>query len=64
MMKTHYLNATEASAIARFSRNISGEILMLNLLRFREVADYAGFPELAPEQAISGRAAGSAWPEL
>jgi hypothetical protein len=30
---------------------------MLNLLRFREVADYSQFPELAPTTSISGRAA-------
>ena len=31
-----------------------GPIVMLNLLRFREVADYTEHPELAPDQAISG----------
>ena len=30
---------------------------MLNLLRFREVADYSEFPELAPAEPISGAAA-------
>jgi uncharacterized protein (DUF1330 family) len=30
---------------------------MLNLLRFRELADYSAFPELAPAQQISGREA-------
>ncbi len=29
-------------------------VVMLNLLRFREIADYSGHPELAPEEAISG----------
>ena len=28
---------------------------MLNLLRFREWADYSGFPELAPPPPVSGR---------
>ena len=27
---------------------------MLNLLRFRELADYSGSPEIAPDQPISG----------
>jgi len=27
---------------------------MLNLLRFREEADYSAFPELAPPEPISG----------
>ena len=30
---------------------------MLNLLRFREVADYSAHPELAPPSPISGREA-------
>lgn len=30
---------------------------MLNLLRFREWADYTGFPDLAPPAPISGREA-------
>lgn len=35
-------------------RSIAGEIVMLNLLRLRDVADYAAAPELAPPQPISG----------
>lgn len=38
-------------------RNISGPVVMLNLLRFREVADYSATPELAPETPISGQKA-------
>src|SRR3989338_6881858 len=30
---------------------------MLNMLRLREIADYSGSPELAPETQISGREA-------
>ncbi len=30
---------------------------MLNLLRFRDVADYNSFPEIAPSETISGSAA-------
>lgn len=30
---------------------------MLNLLRFREIADYSAFPALAPPEPISGSAA-------
>ena len=29
-------------------------MVMLNLLRFRETADYSKFPELAPDEPISG----------
>ena len=56
-MKEAYIDATDESAIQLFSRNIKGEIVMLNLLRFREVADYSAFPELAPDKEISGREA-------
>ena len=52
-----YLDPDEASAAALFARNIRGPVVMLNLLRFREVADYSAFPELAPSSPISGRAA-------
>lgn len=38
-------------------RDIRGPVVMLNLLRFREVADYAATPELAPDDPISGREA-------
>ena len=34
-----------------------GKIVMLNLLKFREVADYAQHPELKPEKEISGKEA-------
>ena len=38
-------------------RGIVGPVVMLNLLRFRAVADYSSTPELAPAQPISGAAA-------
>ena len=56
-MRETYIDATDESAIQLFSRDIKGEIVMLNLLRFREVADYSAFPDLAPDQDISGREA-------
>jgi len=49
-----YLEPTEATAIALIAREIQGPIMMLNLLRFREIADYSGSPELAPADLISG----------
>jgi len=49
-----YLEPTEASAEALIGRQISGPITMLNLLRFRDIADYSADPELAPDQPISG----------
>ena len=54
-MGNQYLDATEESAIALFSRNITGPVMMLNLLRLRSHADYSANPELAPPAPISGR---------
>jgi len=49
-----YLEPTQASAEALISRQIVGPIMMLNLLRFRDVADYSADPELEPDEPISG----------
>ena len=49
-----YLDPTDAAARALFSRPIAGPVVMLNLLRFRPVADYAATPHLAPPAPISG----------
>ena len=56
-MSESYLEPTEASAIELFSRNISGQVVMLNLMRFRAVADYTDYPDLMPGQPITGREA-------
>ncbi|MCB0209538.1 MAG: DUF1330 domain-containing protein [Anaerolineae bacterium] len=56
-MAKRFLETTQESGKALFARNITGELVMLNLLRFREVADYAASPELAPSEPISGREA-------
>ena len=53
-MNTVYLDATQESGRDFVMRRMQGEIVMLNLLRFREVADYAATPELAPSNPISG----------
>ena len=37
--------------------DMSRPVTMLNLLRFRAVADYRQFPELAPEEPVTGEAA-------
>jgi hypothetical protein len=50
-----YLEPTQDAGRALLMRGIPGEVVMLNLLRLREVADYAANPELAPERPISGR---------
>jgi uncharacterized protein (DUF1330 family) len=53
-MTERFLEVTQEAGAALFRRNISGEIVMLNLLRFRDVADYSANPELTPSQPISG----------
>ncbi len=56
-MKKTYLEPTEQAAQALFTSGIEGEVVMLNLLRFKETADYSAHPELAPDQPISGQQA-------
>ena len=51
---TAYLEPTQASGRAFFMRGIRGPVLMLNLLRFRDIADYSAAPHLAPAEPISG----------
>ena len=46
--KNVYIDPTDENGAALFRRQIGGEVVMLNLLRFRSVADYTGFPDLAP----------------
>ena len=49
-----YLEPTQASGRALMMRQIAGGVVMLNLLRFRKVADYSATPHLAPATPISG----------
>ena len=52
-----FLDPTDESAAVLLSRGIAGPFLMLNLLRLRPWADYTDYPQHAPNQPISGRAA-------
>jgi hypothetical protein len=52
-----HLDPTDEGVRALLDRRIDGPIVMLNLLRLRAVADYSGFPALAPPTPITGRAA-------
>jgi hypothetical protein len=52
-----YLEPSDEAGRAFFARGLSGPVVMLNLLRFRRVADYSGAPHLAPADPISGEAA-------
>jgi hypothetical protein len=56
-MDKTYLNPTQESGREFIQRKISGQVVMLNLLKFREYADYSETPELAPTNPISGEAA-------
>jgi hypothetical protein len=57
-MKPHqdqvYLEPTQEAGYAFITRQLQGNIIMLNLLRFREIADYTATPDLAPANPISG----------
>lgn len=52
-----YLEPTQESGREFFTRGIVGPVVMLNLLKFRKVADYTATPHLAPANPISGEAA-------
>lgn len=49
-----YLQPTREAGGAFLRRGLEGPVAMLNLLRFRAVADYAEHPELAGPEPISG----------
>jgi hypothetical protein len=50
----HYLEPSQRAGMKFIERGIKGSVVMLNLLRFRDVADYSASPELAPDAPISG----------
>ena len=63
MLPSHvvYLDPSPDNIQALINRAVEGPIVMLNLLRFRDIADYSDFPELEPLLPISGRAAYEAY---
>ncbi|MBL4772828.1 MAG: DUF1330 domain-containing protein [Alcanivoracaceae bacterium] len=52
-----YLHPSDEAAAAFFSIQQTGEIVMLNMLKFNENANYSETPELAPKDKISGEEA-------
>ncbi|MEP7197075.1 MAG: DUF1330 domain-containing protein [Saprospiraceae bacterium] len=56
-MPEKYLNPTQDSGRDFINRKISGKVVMLNLLRFKEKADYKETPELSPLISITGEMA-------
>jgi hypothetical protein len=53
----NYLEPTQEAGFALMTRRFQGNVVMLNLLRFRKIADYSATPQLAPEFPISGEQA-------
>jgi len=51
---TSHLEPTQEAGRAFLQRGMEGPVVMLNLLRFRAVADYSAHPALAPASPISG----------
>lgn len=49
-----YLHPTREQFQAVVARGIEGPVAMLNLLRFRDMADYSDHPDLAPDEPITG----------
>lgn len=57
MEEQRYLEASQTAGKAFYLRQIEGPVTMLNLLRYREVADYSKHQNLAPPEPISGQEA-------
>ena len=49
-----YIEPSRDQVAALQQRGIDGPVEMLNLLRFREIADYSRSPQLAPDGELSG----------
>lgn len=49
-----HIHPTRQAGLAFAKGDIEGPVVMLNLLRFRDEADYSASPELSPNQSLSG----------
>jgi uncharacterized protein (DUF1330 family) len=56
-MNKKYLSPTQESGYKFISQGIKGNVVMLNLLRFKEIADYSNYPDIKPKKEISGKEA-------
>ena len=56
-MKQAYIAPHTAALEKLLASDYSGPLVMLNMLNFRDKADYSAVPELAPEKPVSGEAA-------
>ena len=57
MKKQTYIDATPEAGKDFYLNNLEGEIVMLNLLKFKSIANYNNFPQLKPETKITGKEA-------
>lgn len=55
--RSPYLEVSPQQGAAFFGTPDTGQVVMLNMLRFREQADYSHTPDLEPEGGCTGRAA-------
>lgn len=52
-----FISPTSESIQSLMQRNMDGPVTMLNLLKFRDIADYSASPDLAPDEDVSGEEA-------
>lgn len=52
-----YINATQEAGKEFFLRKNQGKFIMLNQLKFKEIADYSSTLDIAPANEISGKEA-------
>jgi len=57
MNQKTYLDVSQENGKALYMRQLEGEVIMLNLLKFKQQADYSKHPELEPSKPISGKEA-------
>lgn len=56
-----YINPIDEAVTALFSKDIKGEVVMLNMIKYKDIADYSDFPQLDPGKEISGEQAYQAY---
>ncbi|MEM9652422.1 MAG: DUF1330 domain-containing protein [Actinomycetota bacterium] len=52
-----FFDPSESNVKRLLARNIEGPVVMLNLVRFKSIADYREYPDIAPDLTVSGREA-------
>ena len=57
MTDQKYIEASQGAGRKFVMRQISGPVIMLNLLKFKEKADYTDLEDIAPDREISGKEA-------